>query len=293
MTGNGSGKVGASLLGSQRAGHHLPRFADEGLQVALTPEALGVDLVDVLGAGWPGGEPAVVGDDLQAADRCTVARRARELGGDRFAGQVDALTSSARASRAVSSARAWPARRCACSSGAPNSPSAPDSVRQGPLPVRAVISAASRPMMRPSLSVVQTAAVMPQEARPGTLLAAEADEPSIQTGHEPLEPHRHFGQAAAELLHDAIDHAAADQRLADRRVGSATAVDASAGTGWRPPGNGWGSSAPPSASRCRAGPRRDRSPNATSILVLQIHQPRHGERAGAVHADLAVVIHRS
>ena len=34
------------------------------------------------------------GDDLQAADWRVVARRARQLGGDRLAGQVDSLTAS-------------------------------------------------------------------------------------------------------------------------------------------------------------------------------------------------------
>jgi hypothetical protein len=57
-----------TLFGSQRAGHHLPRFAYEGLHVALTPEALRVDLVDVPGARGSGCQPSTGGDDLEATE---------------------------------------------------------------------------------------------------------------------------------------------------------------------------------------------------------------------------------
>ena len=62
------------------------QFARRGLhlgQVLRAAEALGVDLVDVLGARRAGGEPAVLGGDLQPADRRAVARRLGQLGGDR------------------------------------------------------------------------------------------------------------------------------------------------------------------------------------------------------------------
>ena len=45
-------------------------------------EGLGVHLVDVLGAGGAGGEPVVLGGDLQTADLGVVARSLGELGGD-------------------------------------------------------------------------------------------------------------------------------------------------------------------------------------------------------------------
>ena len=66
----------ADSVGSQfRAlGDDLLGFRDDGVEVGLVAEALGVDLVDVFGAGGPGGEPAVRGDDLQPADRGVVAR---------------------------------------------------------------------------------------------------------------------------------------------------------------------------------------------------------------------------
>ena len=51
------------------------RLLLDARQVLGAAEGLGVDLVDVLGARRPGGEPGVLGDDLQPADRRVVARR--------------------------------------------------------------------------------------------------------------------------------------------------------------------------------------------------------------------------
>ena len=60
---------------AQRALDDLLRLGDHALEVVLAPEALGVDLVDVLGAGRARREPAALGDDLEAADLGVVARR--------------------------------------------------------------------------------------------------------------------------------------------------------------------------------------------------------------------------
>ena len=71
-------RIGAPATGAVYAGGSGSRqnLADECLglfeqpvEVALAEEALGVELVDVLGAGRAGGEPAVVVDDLEPADR--------------------------------------------------------------------------------------------------------------------------------------------------------------------------------------------------------------------------------
>ncbi len=51
-------------------------------------EAFGVDFVDVFGAGGAGGEPAVFGGYLEAADWGVVARGFGEDGGDGFAGEI-------------------------------------------------------------------------------------------------------------------------------------------------------------------------------------------------------------
>ena len=61
------------------------------VQVRFVLEALGVNLVDVLGARRPGREPAAGGDDLQSADGGVVARSAGQLRGDRLAGQLRLL----------------------------------------------------------------------------------------------------------------------------------------------------------------------------------------------------------
>src|SRR5205823_10486451 len=51
-----------------RFGHDGFRLVDDALQVHLVAEAFGVDLVDVLGSRGPSCEPAVLRDDLDAAD---------------------------------------------------------------------------------------------------------------------------------------------------------------------------------------------------------------------------------
>src|SRR5437016_2593143 len=71
----------------QRIVHHLLSFAHDRVEVAMIPEALRIDLVNVLGAGWPGREPAVVGDHLEAADRCVVTRGTSQLSSNRLAGK--------------------------------------------------------------------------------------------------------------------------------------------------------------------------------------------------------------
>src|SRR6185312_4984774 len=57
----------------QRRVHHRLRFLQQALEVRLVLEALGVDLVDRLGAGGARGEPAAGGGGLDAADRGAVA----------------------------------------------------------------------------------------------------------------------------------------------------------------------------------------------------------------------------
>src|SRR5579872_1997671 len=59
------------------------RLALDPLEMRLVAEAFGIELVDVLGARGPCGEPAMVGLDLDAAERLAVARR---LGVDRAHG---------------------------------------------------------------------------------------------------------------------------------------------------------------------------------------------------------------
>src|SRR5450755_1880142 len=62
-------------------------------------------------------------------------------------------------------------------------------------------------------------AVAAQEARTRALLSTETHGTIDQAGYKPLEAHWHFVQLTSELLHDAIDHAAAYQRFPDGGVG--------------------------------------------------------------------------
>ena len=55
--------------------------------MTLILEALRIDLIDVLGAGRPGREPAIIGHDLQPADRGAVTWGGSQFGCDRLAGE--------------------------------------------------------------------------------------------------------------------------------------------------------------------------------------------------------------
>ena len=57
-------------------------------KVILSEKAFCIELVDILGARGPRGEPPIAGHDLQSADRRAVARGLGELGLDRVAGEA-------------------------------------------------------------------------------------------------------------------------------------------------------------------------------------------------------------
>ena len=78
----------ALLTGSSGKGgfDDLLGLALDALQVVRTAEALRVDFVNIFRAGRACREPAVVGDDLEAADGGPVARRRRQLGDDGIPG---------------------------------------------------------------------------------------------------------------------------------------------------------------------------------------------------------------
>jgi hypothetical protein len=58
------------------------------LQMGLIAKALCVDLVNVFGAGGPGGKPATLGHNFQPTYRCSVTRGIRQPRSDRFAGET-------------------------------------------------------------------------------------------------------------------------------------------------------------------------------------------------------------
>ena len=109
-----AGRVGAGLA-------HPPRAAlTTSLASACTRarwsgalEGLGIDLVDVLGAGGAGGEPRALGRHLEAADRGAVARGRGQLARDRLPGKGRRRRRRrGRGRRAWPSPRATPRRRC-------------------------------------------------------------------------------------------------------------------------------------------------------------------------------------
>src|SRR5262245_59153962 len=61
-------------------------------------------------------------------------------------------------------------------------------------------------------------AVLPQKACTGALLAAKTKRAVKKSRHEPFETNRHLAQPPAKLVHHAIDHATANQGLADGDV---------------------------------------------------------------------------
>ena len=94
----------------KRSIDHRLRLLHDAVEVLLAAKALGVDLVDVLGARGTRGEPAAVASStFDAADRRVVARRAVEYA--RIfspASSVVRETRRATAARAAASAAAWP-----------------------------------------------------------------------------------------------------------------------------------------------------------------------------------------
>src|SRR6185312_7513193 len=75
----------------QCGAHNLLGLLQDALQVRGVAKALGVDLVDILGARGSGGEPAVGGLHLQPADRCIVTRCARQHAFDLLPGEFARL----------------------------------------------------------------------------------------------------------------------------------------------------------------------------------------------------------
>ena len=91
----------ASCLGEQPVDGGLRVMLDL-LQMIVAEEAFRIDLVDILGPGGPRGEPSILGDHLDPADRLIVAGRAGQFCLDRLAAEVlgfEVVPASAFASR--------------------------------------------------------------------------------------------------------------------------------------------------------------------------------------------------
>ena len=84
----------------------------------------------------------------------------------------------------------------------------------GILPVRAVISAARRSMIGPSLSVVQTEPSRRRKLAPALSSPPKQHDPSKRPGTNHLNPTGTSIETPAELSHYVVDHAGAHHRLA-------------------------------------------------------------------------------
>ena len=144
----------------------------------------------------------------------------------------------------------------------------------------------------PSLSVVQVLAVAAQERRARRLLAAEAERPVDQPGHEPLEADRHLDHRLAQRRGDPVDHRGGHQRLADLRglgpVGPRAAEevadrDGEEVVGVHQPGVGRDDAVPVGVGVVAGG---------DVVVVLAPDQRGHRGRRGAVHPDLVVPVER-
>src|SRR4051812_38078656 len=184
--------------------------------MSLVLEALGIDLVDGLGAGRPRREPAVGGDDLDAANRRVVTGSAVVLAEDRLAGERSRLD---RLRGYLPQPRLLLGR---CRSVDPCVERRAELLGKATVMLAGLLAGAGGDLGRqqihdqPVLVGRPDAAIVPQKTGAGTFLAAEAARAVEESGDKPLEPDRHFLQSASQLFRYAIDHAAADQRLADR-----------------------------------------------------------------------------
>ena len=255
-------------------------------------ERFGVELVDVLGAGRPRGEPAVLGGHLQPADRRVVAGRGREPVGDRVAGQrVGCDVGRRQLGQLRLLARGSRASRCARRPDRRTRRSARGTARTASCPVTAVISDASRHRMMPSLSVVHTEPSRCRKDAPADSSPPNATEPSSRPGTNHLNPTGTSSSVRPSDDGDPIDHGRADQRLADRCVARPVGAvgvqvvdrDREVVVRVHQPAVG----------------RDDAVPVGVGVVagrdvevVLARDQRRHRRRRRAVHPDLAVPVER-
>src|ERR1700759_747504 len=84
----GSPRDRLPVSAGDRLVHQGLRFFEQALQMRVAVEALGVDLVDLLGARRPRRNPAALRTDADAADGRAVAGRLRDDLGDGLAGDL-------------------------------------------------------------------------------------------------------------------------------------------------------------------------------------------------------------
>src|SRR5215469_13094524 len=199
--------------------YHLASLADDCVKVRFVLEALGVDFVDRLCPRRSRREPAAGCDHLKAVNRSLVAGGVAQLHNDRLAGQTRLLDGLGR--------QGFQPRFLFGCRGRIDARVAWRAEFRGQLPVvlAGVFAGASRDLGRQQVhdrTVLVSrpyAAIMAQETGAGAFLAAKAARAVEQPTHEPFEADGYFIKPVPKLLYHPVDHATADQRLADRRMG--------------------------------------------------------------------------
>ena len=256
---------------------------------SVAQEALGVDLVDVLGARRAGREPAVLGDHLDPAEGGAVGRGRGQHVGDRLAGQLRGLH--------VAGGQPLEHRLLLGGGRGVDPPVGGVAEAGGEL---AVLGARVGAAAGGHLGGQQAAddavlvggpdgPVAAQERGPGALLAAEAERAVQQPVHEPLEPDRDLVQPPAQVGRHPVDHRAGDHRLADPDplapvAPAAEQVGDHRGqvvVGVEQPGAAGDDAVPVGVGVVGEGHVE---------AVAQVDQPGHGVARGRVHADLAVPV---
>src|SRR5271155_3719746 len=219
---HGAKTIQVSLRLSSTRHRCAKRFAHDGLglgldllQVLLVAKALGIDLVYLLGTGWPRREPTTLGNHLNPADRLAIPGCVGENGLDLLPSQrgtLDTLFAHLRQHRLL---------LCGCGG------IRPVVQRVAKLPGEIVVNLAWILMHSGGdLDCQQSgddavlvggphSTVTTQEGGAGALFTHEPELAFEQSVDEVLEAYRNFEELSAQPGGDPIDHAAADDRLAN------------------------------------------------------------------------------
>ncbi len=171
-------------------------------------EGLGVDLVDVLGAAWPGGKPRELGRDLEPPNGSSVAGGFAELGRDRVAcklGRRDIVAAEGGETRLLR------LRRCCVDALVSR---VPELSHELCVALRWRLAGYRQNLARQQSQddavfiCCPHGSVDAQKTCPGTFLSAERHRAVDQPRHEPFEADRYFPQGSTEGCRDPVDHRA-------------------------------------------------------------------------------------
>ena len=257
--------------------------------MVFVDETFRVDLVDVLGAGGAGGEPAVLGDDFEAADGGVVSGGAGEGFEDGLAGEGVGLE--------ILGGEAGEFFAHGGVGGGVFASVAGGTLFGGEFGVVfAGVFAGDGGDFSGEEAEEEAVfvggpggAVFAEEGGSGAFLPAEAVGAVAEAGDKPLETDGHFGEAAAQTGGDAVDHGTGDKGFTNFGVGGPL----------RPVGekvlNGDGQVVvgvhePAGAGDNAMAVRVGVGPEGEIVVVFEIDESGHGPGTAAVHADFSVPV---